>query len=116
MPSNTLLHHHAGDILAHMVSRRLFLAGVTLVLAFAVLLATHYWLLRQEFNAGIAAKVQITASRLIEATRSNDTVAASELLLSLRDFPVITGASLFTADGQRIAQYSKDASGNSPSL
>lgn len=116
MPSNTLSHHYSGDILAHMVSRRLFLAGVTLALAFAVLLATHYWLLRQEFNAGIAAKVQITASRLIESTRDNDIETANELLQSLRDFPVITGASLFAADGRRIAQYSRDVPSNSPTL
>jgi diguanylate cyclase (GGDEF)-like protein len=116
MPGNTHPHQYAGEILAHMVSKRLFLAGVTLTLAFAVLLATHYWLLRQEFNAGIAAKVQITASRLNLATSRNDMAAASQILQSLRDSPVITGAAMFSADGQRNAQYVKDADNVAPSL
>ena len=88
-----------------MVSKRLFLAGVTLVLAFAVLLATHYWLLREEFNAGIAAKVQITASSLHEATKANDIDAARQILQSMRDQPVITLASLFGENGQILVQF-----------
>ncbi len=105
MPGNPLPHQYAGDILAEMVSKRLFLAGVTLVLAFAVLLATHYWLLREEFNAGIAAKVQITASSLHEATKANDIDAARQILQTLRDQPVITAASLFGENGQILAQF-----------
>jgi len=105
MLGHPLPHHYAGDILAQMASRRLFIAGITLVLAFAVLLATHFWLLRQEFNAGIEAKAQITASRLIQPASANDIAAINRILQSLHDFPVITGATLFSADGRQVAHY-----------
>lgn len=105
MPSNPLPHHCSGDELARLVSRRLFLAGITLALAFAVLLATHYWLLREEFNAGIAAKVHITATRLIQKISAGDKDGARQILQSLSDAPVITGASVYDVDGRLIAQY-----------
>jgi diguanylate cyclase (GGDEF)-like protein len=116
MPGNQLPHQYAGDVLAQMVSRRLFLAGVTLVMAFAVLLATHYWLLREEFNAGIAAKVHITASRLNQASLANDAQSTERILQSLHDLPLITGATLFAADGQPIAQYLADPNSAAPTL
>jgi len=116
MPGNQLPHQYAGEALAQMVSRRLFLAGVTLVMAFAVLLATHYWLLREEFNAGIAAKVQITASRLSQASRAKDAQATERILQSLHDLPLITGAALFSADGRQIAQYRAGPNHTAPTL
>ena len=105
MPGNPLPHHFAGDHLARMVSQRLGLAAVTLFFAFAVLLATHYWLLREEFNAGIAAKIHITANHLSQSVNNNDIDSARQKLQSLKDVPVITGASIFSTDGQRIAEY-----------
>ncbi len=105
MPSYPLPHYCSGDELARLVSRRLFLAGITLALAFAVLLATHYWLLREEFNAGIAAKVHITATRLIQKISAGDKDGARQILQSLSDAPVITGASVYGVDGRLIAQY-----------
>jgi len=101
----SLPHQYSGDLLAQMVSQRLGLAGFTLVLAFAVLLGTHFWLLRAEFNAGVNAKLHLTASRLESALDANDMNDARKILQSLKDMPAITGASLFGLDGRLIADY-----------
>jgi diguanylate cyclase len=116
MLGHSLPHQFAGDFLAHMVSRRLLLAGVTLALAFGVLLATHYWLLKQEFNAGIGAKVQITVTQLHQVNTEQNPQAIDQILQSLRSLPVITGAGLYASDGSRIGQYQKDALSQAPSL
>jgi diguanylate cyclase (GGDEF)-like protein len=99
-----------------MVSKRLGLAAGTLFLAFAVLLATHYWLLREEFNAGIAAKLHITASRLNQTDSVRDGEAARLALQSLKDVPAITGAALYDADGRLIAGYASEANSTPPTL
>jgi hypothetical protein len=80
-----------------MASRRLFIAGATLILAFAVLLATHYWLLREEFNAGIAAKVHLTAVPPRVRPVSGDSKQAQSVLQSLRDLPDNRGRALWRA-------------------
>ncbi len=116
MPGNPLPHQFAGDLLAHMVSKRLALAAITLVLAFAVLLLTQYWLLRDEFNAGIAAKVHITATRLSHALDAHDVEGVQQILQSLKDAPTITGASLFDANGQVTARYPIEPNGVAPAL
>ncbi len=116
MPGNPLPHQFAGDLLAHMVSKRLALAAITLVLAFAVLLLTQYWLLRDEFNAGIAAKVHITATRLSQALDAHDVDGVQLILQSLKDAPTITGASLFDANGQVTARYPIEPNGVAPAL
>jgi diguanylate cyclase (GGDEF)-like protein len=116
MPGSTLQHQHSGDMLTQMVSRRLFLAGLTLALAFAVLLATHFWLLREEFNAGIAAKVQITAANLSQALRAGENEAAKRILVSLQDLPVITGATLFDANRRPMVDYQTSIHGEPPVL
>jgi len=105
MPSHPLSHQYAGDLLANMASKRLFIAGATLILAFAVLLATHYWLLREEFNAGIVAKLHLTSNRLNPVVGAGDSVAAQTIIQSLRDLPAITAATLFSNDGHILLQY-----------
>jgi len=105
MPGHPLSHQYAGDLLANMASKRLFIAGATLILAFAVLLATHYWLLREEFNAGIAAKLHLTSNRLSPVVGAGDSVAAQAIIQSLRDLPAITAATLFSNDGRILLQY-----------
>ncbi len=116
MLGHSLPHQFAGDILALMVSRRLMLAGGTLALSFCVLLATHYWLLRQEFNAGIGAKVQITVTQLNQANATRNPQEINMILQSLRSLPVITGAALYAADGSLVGQYQKNALSQTPSL
>lgn len=105
MPGHPLSHQYAGDKLASMAGKRLFIAGATLILAFAVLLATHYWLLREEFNAGITAKLHLTVNRLSQAVGVGDGVAAQAIIQSLHDLPVITAATLFSDDGRILLQY-----------
>ncbi len=116
MPNNPLPHQYAGDMLASMVGRRLFLAGATLILAFFVLLATHYWLLREEFNAGISAKVHLIATRLSLAIKAGDTAATHRILQSLHDSPVITGASVFNVEGSLLGQFISDPRRTPPVL
>ena len=105
MPGHPLSQQYAGDLLANMASKRLFIAGATLILAFAVLLATHYWLLREEFNAGIAAKLHLTSNRLSPVVGAGDSVAAQAIIQSLRDLPAITSATLFSNDGRILLQF-----------
>jgi diguanylate cyclase (GGDEF)-like protein len=105
MPGHPLSQQYAGDLLANMASKRLFIAGATLILAFAVLLATHYWLLREEFNAGIAAKLHLTSNRLSPEVGAGDSVAAQAIIQSLRDLPAITSATLFSNDGRILLQF-----------
>jgi diguanylate cyclase (GGDEF)-like protein len=72
--------------------------------------------LREEFNAGISAKIHITASHLNPSADSNDAEAARQKLQSLKDIPVITGASLYGADGRLIAQYLATPGSAAPKL
>ncbi len=116
MPGNPLPHSIAGDMVASMVGRRLFLAGATLILAFAVLLGTHYWLLREEFNAGIAAKIHLIATRLGHSIKSGNAAATHQIMQSLHDSPVITGAALFNVEGRLIGQFLRDSHRAPPAL
>jgi len=51
-------------ILAHRVSAKLAIAALALLLAFAVLVVTHFWQLHEAFQESLTAKVQITAIRM----------------------------------------------------
>ena len=99
-----------------MVSAKLAIAALALALAFAVLLATHFWLLHEAFQESLTAKVQITAIRAGDALRSEDRAAAAQVLQSLRGAPEIVGASLFAADGKRVAEYRREGAEPPPGM
>ena len=103
-------------ILAHMVSAKLAIAALALGLAFAVLLATHFWQLNQAFQDSLGAKVQITAIRSSDALRQHNQVAAMEVLQSLRGAPEIIAASLYAPDGSRLAEFHRDSQATPPLL
>ena len=103
-------------MLAHMVSAKLAIAALALALAFAVLLATHFWQLNEAFQESLAAKVQITAFRTGDALKQRDHPAATAILQSLRGAPEIVAASLFEPDGTRLAEYRRDNLASAPQL
>jgi diguanylate cyclase (GGDEF)-like protein len=105
-----------GGMLAHMVSAKLAIATLALLLAFAVLLATHFWQLNEAFQDSLAAKVQITAIRAGDALKRGDQPEATAILQALRGAPEIVAASLFTPNGARLAEYRRDARARVPAL
>ena len=103
-------------ILAHRVSAKLAIAALALLLAFAVLVVTHFWQLHEAFQESLTAKVQITAIRMGDALTQRDRPAATAILQSLRGAPEIVAASLFTPDGARLAEYRRDQRASAPQL
>lgn len=98
-------------MLAHIVSAKLAVAALALVLAFVVLLVTHFWQLHEAFNDSLVAKVQITAIRAGDALKRRDAADAQAILRALRGSPEIVAASLFAPDGSRLADYRRDDGG-----
>ncbi len=95
-------------MLAHMVTAKLTMAVLALGLAFAVLLATHFWQLNEAFQDSLAAKVQITAVRATDALKRQDRQEATAILQALGGAPEILAASLYAPDGTRLAEYRRD--------
>jgi diguanylate cyclase len=116
MPGSPPARYLDPGLLAHMVSSKLAIAALALALAFAVLLATHFWQLHEAFQESLTAKVQITAIRTGDALKQRDHAAAMRILQSLRGAPEIVAASLFAPDGYRLAEYRRDQKASAPAL
>ncbi|MDO9226526.1 MAG: EAL domain-containing protein [Pseudomonadota bacterium] len=116
MNGSPLARGQDGGILAHMVTAKLAIAALALILAFAVLLATHFWQLHEAFQDSLAAKVQITAVRVGDAMKRRDQLEATAILQALRGAPEVIAASLYTPDGTRLADYLRDHRARSPEL
>ena len=116
MNGNSSTRGHDAGMLAHMVKAKLAMAILALGLAFAVLLVTHFWQLNEAFEDSLAAKTQITAVRVAVALKRQDRGEAAAMLQAFSGAPEIVAASLYAADGARLAEYRRDPRATVPEL